>query len=817
MSGLPDGFTVVQDRPKPAAAPATPTPAPGKPPESPGLSRNAPAGFTIQPPSAAPAPHAAPPAPPAHAPTPAPSHAPGPVDVARNAAGTAYDVANRFWTEAWSRYKASAANPLGAAANLEQTPARGLSHLIMHGLSPQSFAGAFHDALNPGEGDADAQRIVDLIKAKMPKTTNPIGDFAETFVAQSIADPVSYIPVVAWLAKTATAARTLDLVATAARSAGGAKAAKPVDAAVAALKKTHEAQLTDVLDHLTPRIMRGRPELNDHLASHAKTARIGIEHREIGDIERELGGSDRELLAQHEKVLKDLKGGTLPEEIRQRYLQEPWRYGTPQMRAEAEKMGYHPVASDARWEKAPEGLLDYNLREDYQYLGKVSSDLRDGPMFRKYRPRTGDKAAFEYEREGDWKPGTDQYNRTRARLSMGRNAVWQRRADNATKDYLETHGGWKGDGAIDVSKLSTGPTQYDIRIGQMVPPVVKDLIDKTPLKNVRALDRIGEWPLRTLGQWGTQSVMGTVLPHALNNVGTLSYVGAASKIPGVGGLIALGRAAGYNIAAIAKPELIQSERIKNLGALAEYTTDPGTIWSKIPGLGSVLRGGQKALSHMELSYRQGLLDELDRTMGKSFDRETGQVTDQRLEFEKGQKIRDAVVDYRNVPVVVAWLQAMGAPFAPFFGGLTYALTRAVLQHPERVAAVQRMAADVQDQFGWTIPNPVSTFAHLAFDPIHEVLQRAGPIGGAILGATMDRDRISSAAQDLGWAVERYGGPWLSQLPGFFNLPFPEKGSEAGDFTPGEGFLHMLFGIYPYSGPAGQYDIRQIQKSESRAQ
>ena len=163
-----------------------------------------------------------------------------------------------------------------------------------------------------------------------------------------------------------------------------------------------------------------------------------------------------------------------------------------------------------------------------------------------------------------------------------------------------------------------------------------------------------------------------------------------------------------------------------------------------------------------MSYRQGLLDELDRTLGPSVDAD-GNVTNLRLEMEKGARIRDAVVDYRNIPWIVSVMEALGAPFAPFFGGAVRAVGRAAVRHPERVAAVQRGEKDVQDQFGWTFPNPVNTAERLFFDPGRTLAERSGVIPAA-LGWTRppveSGVHFDTGAQLAAEIARTAGGPWI---------------------------------------------------------
>ena len=68
--------------------------------------------------------------------------------------------------------------------------------------------------------------------------------------------------------------------------------------------------------------------------------------------------ADETLLQQHEEELRNLKPDEegnyhLPEAVSQRYLQEPYVDGTPEMREEALRLGYRPTEAEAA--KPPTG------------------------------------------------------------------------------------------------------------------------------------------------------------------------------------------------------------------------------------------------------------------------------------------------------------------------------------------------------------------------------------------------------------------------------------------------------------------------------
>jgi len=704
------------------------------------------------------------------------------------------------------------AHPIEGANNIEQTLARGSSTIINaaldHHLTAGTLAKAFQNMFDVGGGAPEVERVNRAIVEHMPairhdnrnmgnrgtsQVPEALGTFTEHLVASFLSDPVTFVPIVGQVAKIATVAKALKGVADGARAVAGMRLAQPVVKMAKAAQTDHADAIGSVAKSFK-KMFGGRPELDEYLAPHAKAAHLGFEHANITRIQKELGVPDEELLAANRDALRNVKptegkGYDLPPAIRQRYLQEPWRYGTPEMRAQAEALGYKPVAADTPWKAKPEGVLDYNLRDDYQFLGKVS-DMSTSPAFRKYGGKTFGEAGFEKERTENWTGlKADQFDRVAARLRMGRDAIRRRRAQIATQEYIGKFGGWKPSSPVNPDAIS-----------QRAAPALKDIVKHLSTDPVR-LDGFG----RKLSTLAGQAVQGSVFPHAINNVGTLSFL----KSP-----IGTGRAIGHMLNDLRSGGKGISEadikRIEEMGAAVDYHSNkPTTRWGEILTGGKLggkaLEASQALLNRMELAYRKGLLEELDRTLGPS-------TPGSRLEMEKGQQIRDAVVDYRNIPLVIAAMEYVGAPFAPFLSGLTSAVSIALRTHPERVAAVQKIENGMQQDLGVTVPNPVNTFENW-LDPLGNFIRRSGP-AGQFLDRLHEHKPIPNLNEVLGDQVQRYGGPWASQVPGFFNLPIPERGVEPGTFSPEEGLQHFLTGTYPYN-PASQFPIRQIERSAGR--
>ena len=91
-----------------------------------------------------------------------------------------------------------------------------------------------------------------------------------------------------------------------------------------------------------------------------------------------------------------------------------------------------------------------------------------------------------------------------------------------------------------------------------------------------------------------------------------------------------------------------------------------------------------------------------------------------------------------------------------------------------------------------------------------------PISGAIEEAEKYGLNVTSLGTEISELMEYNAGPLLSQLPAFFNLPYPARGDRSIHPTLWEGFLHFLLGGHPWHPPSA-YDRRQIERSERRAE
>jgi hypothetical protein len=844
-------------------------------------------------------------------------------------------------------------HPIEGVLNVFGTPQRALAGLkagVQAGNPIAALGRAAYDAINPDEGQQDLDALVNSVKKYMPKTDNPVAEFAEMMGAQMLNDPLTFLPPLAAMKKTLMATKAAQGIYAGAKAVG--VTLPGVKAAIKVGNRAKEAYHEHLGDEAR-KVFGQRPELDEHLTTGGKTARLGIEHRNIARIQDELLHDDKAILKRNAEALKNVKatsevttetaaqkaekadaafkahekavydhslsseavmdpkgfdashafseqmgsvpknvqdqfqvhgtsnvrnllehgidlkrefhsgpptpgmhgvtttrtktpfllisepgktlketgvkyivlngptkaakaafqkaypnvkfmdseeaarwmknpkpytppsthggggGYELPEEIRQRYLREAWRYGTPEMRAQAEHLHYKPIDADKPWEAQPENLLDYDLRKDYQFLGDLKHKLSDAPAFASHGARYGPKTArFELKRHGNWDGlEADQRDRVAARLQMGRDFVRKRRVDNETKAFLEKHGGWKSADPVDVKKLSHEP--------------------KVVWSNS---------PFRFFSRMGKQSVLASALPHLINNMGTLTYF--------QGGLPALGRTAGYMAKGLDEAQI---SRLKNMGAHSDYAHDfERVLGANIPGAHQTLGASNAILNRGELAMRQAILDELDRVHGPS----TSDVD----EFAKAQKVRDALGDYRNVSAVISLFDALGAPFAPFLGVFSKAARQTIgSDRAYRFVAPLRAQSDLDTQTEdspqgqFQMPNPAEAYAKMLTGGGFLSPSRTGPISGILAGldaAKKGYPQMQNLWPAIAEQLSGYGGPILSNLPAFLSMPFTAPGFDPGDFNWLGGMLHLFLGDY-FKNPMSEKPDMRIQRSADR--
>ena len=496
-----------------------------------------------------------------------------------------------------------------------------------------------------------------------------------------------------------------------------------------------------------------RPELNDYLEPEAKDARMIIEHSANADHSAKTV-ADETLLQQHEEELRNLKPDEegnyhLPEAVSQRYLQEPYVDGTPEMREEALRLGYRPTEAEAA--KPPTGRVQYNLKEDYQTLIRPREGETQEQAFQRISGGEPGKAnaGFEQERTREAGLGSDQYDITSNRLRLGRNLIRRRTIDQKTEEYLAQKGGWKPGAPVkSVDALSDKPWSI-----------------KTPW---------GPW----LEKLSKESIKAFPLPHAIGNVGQLAW--------NKGGWTAVGLAMKHAVTGLSDAQV---ERMKSLGLWAEYLgKDMTSPWRKPPlsyfggkGIDKAIDLSTQVLNRLEGGFRQALLDLADHQHG--FD--PNNIAN---EYKKAKDVLDAMGDYQNLNKVTAVLAGVfGAPFVAF--GLSIvpkALAKAVREHPERLAGSSRMMEDLQADRGGPLPagmriagGPNESFMRMIMDPVGymESPSRLGPAAIPIQVEERIRHNENVDPKQLaGEMLQSYGGVLGNIAAGATGMahPIPEN-------------------------------------------
>lgn len=542
----------------------------------------------------------------------------------------------------------------------------------------------------------------------------------ETFGVQTVTDPLTYIPYAGEVWRGVKGVEALDKVYHAAKDMGVAiPAVRQLLNAGRTLTRSAVSNGMKQMTDLAHEVLARRPELDKFLDENGKAARLSIEQRNRTK-EAAQAAQDEQLLAQHAADLRKLRAGQpLPPAIRQRYLQEPYRYGTPEMRNEALRLGYKPTAQDLHEFPQPTGALRYNVREDYQTMITLRGNRawEDMPIFRgvggKHKEEFG---GFEKQRRTEGALPVDQFDLTKNRLALGRARVRQMQTDQETEQYLRANGGWHGPRSVDVTQLSHTPKRF-----------------------------APDSPLRLATRVQKTAISVNPLPHGLKNVGMLAYL--------KGGPEAFGKGLAYASKGLTQA---QRDRLVNMGVDAEYVRDLEgplkALGKHVPVVEKYHRASEAVMTRLEMGYRQALLDQLDRKLGKS-------AAGTPLEYRKAQIIRNALGDYRNNSAFVAGLDAIGGPFVAFrLGIVPGAVGRALVHNPGHVEQIARAEQDVNNRQHGVAPQgtdfhfggPVEDSANMATNLPKYIMSPAslGPILG--LGAqwlTPDRPLTAGDVRD----------------------------------------------------------------------
>lgn len=204
-------------------------------------------------------------------------------------------------------------------------------------------------------------------------------------------------------------------------------------------------------------------------------------------------------------------------------------------------------------------------------------------------------------------------------------------------------------------------------------------------------------PLTKIAALGKKAILWNPIPHGIVNVGTLSYQ--------AGGIQAV--MSGFNH--MLKPVAGTEERLKTMGAMQDYVD---------PTNNKFLKGSNDALHRMEVGWRSGLLEQLDKKLGPSA---PGSVE----EYLKGHLISNRVGDYRNQSAFVKMFQALGGPFVAFgLGIVPNQFLKTLKEDPHRVYTMLQSMQDVQSnrqgkrRNTLEFDNPMTAATKLFSDPVH---------------------------------------------------------------------------------------------------
>lgn len=534
--------------------------------------------------------------------------------------------------------------------------------------------------------------------------------FIEHFGVQTGTDPTLLVPFLGELRLVSKGATVSESMIKAAQSVGFSFAqATHLDQAAKAVARSGIAKGVKQLDKARVEGFGIRPELNPHLTPGGKDVRLSIEqaHR---DYEAKQAAIDANLLRQNADALHNARSyQDLPEAIKVRQLIEPWLHGTPKMRQEAESLAQAQGIPDlgkralelgvvdpheyARLEKAPSGLLNYDLRQDYVTMITPKSHWGDLDILKTAGGKHHEEfAGFEKERRNEGQLPNDIHDLMENRFRIGRARIRQEGTDQETQRLLTEH------------------PEY-MRNPNAKPGNVVGELSHSP-KRVAP-----DSPLRGFGRAYKFAISMNPFPHFFKNVGTLAYLW--------GGPEAFGRGIGHAAMGLSSDKI---QRLTEMGAGPGYVHDIERTLESAPvaAIRAAGRASEFIGNRLELGYRQALLEQLDRTMGSSTRVINGvETVDKALEYQKAAVIRQALGDYRNAALFTSALEALGGAFPIFRTSIVpRAVGTALKRRPGYVETFPRAQKDINSPGGpmggspseFEIAGPVDDLSRMLLQP-----------------------------------------------------------------------------------------------------
>jgi hypothetical protein len=229
---------------------------------------------------------------------------------------------------------------------------------------------------------------------------------------------------------------------------------------------------------------------------------------------------------------------------------------------------------------------------------------------------------------------------------------------------------------------------------------------------------------KTAADLGRAGIELNPLPHAVGNVGTLQFLG--------GGLDAVTR----GVAAMVKPvDHVAESTLTEMGAgVPEYI---GGHMGGVPGYADLVNRSSGILHKMELGWRTGMLEHLDRVMGPT-------VAGTKAHYIKGALINKKLGDYNALTAFARTFASFGGPYVAYkFGVLPKALLDSIIHNPINVETLLRTEGQVQDNRAgakedkYSGSDPGEELGQMTTNPLQYV------INTATMGAVHDINEVTN--------------------------------------------------------------------------
>jgi hypothetical protein len=734
----------------------------------------------------------------------------------------------------------AAIDPLHAVTDVLGGPNRFILGLMgSHGDLGHAWASMTHPSdVRDADDYKAALKVLHIPEPQGQSLAARAGRAVESFGVHMVTDPLNVVPFGGLFKMAAGGVHALEGVQAGIKAVGAAVPVvdKTINAGRTMAQAAHARLAANPLTKFGTEVFGRRPELDPYLSKDMKGVRLGVEYKHRS-YEAAANSAAAESLA---PLRGTFKNGQIPPEATALYNQQVFRHGTPEMRAaitlpreQGGKFGYVPTDEDLKMFPAPTGALNHNLVEDYQTLINPRKGMTNAeqPIIRDIGgEHKKEFAGFEKSRGDRELHEEDQYDRTMNRIRIGNARVRQVNTDRETEQILNQRVSQERNKILEARGLTEMPKD---------PAESKEISDLAHKRagwvsnepvNVGALSHtprraMPDSPLRAVSRLQKAAIKINPFPHGLKNVGGLAFIH--------GGPEAVGRGWGYTMKGLDDE---QRARLVNMGVDADYVRDiehpleEGALEGqsalergieKATSMGKTwTEGSNKVLTRIELGYRQGLLDMLDRQMPKLADPAANTV----LDYKKGEIIRQALGDYRNVSYFVSVLDALGGPFVAFrLGIVPGAVSRALVRRPGYVAATGRGQQIYNEEFQGDKPSvvegggPVADAAKMGADPFGYLTGPAslGPIGMA--KQMMDPNKPISAGQIAEQGLRQFvPGAGMLEDAGVLKDVLGGGYSTAPGVSPGQSLMMSILGAYYRRRPSERAE-KSFESQERRAQ